>query len=257
MASQQSVKVLLDGQGADEVLAGYNKYYHWYWQELYSSNSKNLLQQEINAARNNGIIESFTWKNKLAASFPSYAAVFLKRNRVKKQLQHPGLSKEFLNSFGESYYTSPHLDQLNGVLYYNTLMNGLEELLRYADRNSMAHSTEVRLPFLHHELVQFIFSLPSNLKIRDGWTKWILRKTMDQRLPAAITWRKEKVGFEPPQQDWMKQDKLQEYTQEAKRALVKQGILKEAVLQKKIQPLDAHAAENFDWRYLAAGSLLR
>ena len=75
-----------------------------------------------------------------------------------------------------------------------------EELLRYADRNSMAHSREVRLPFLQHDLVEFVFSLPSGMKIKDGFTKWILRRSMEQILPGNICWRKDKIGYEPPQQ---------------------------------------------------------
>ena len=82
-------------------------------------------------------------------------------------------------------------------------MHGLEELLRYADRNSMAHGREVRLPFLNHELVEFLFSLPSHFKIREGWTKWTLRKAMEKTLPSAITWRPNKIGLEPPQLSWM------------------------------------------------------
>ncbi len=70
--------------------------------------------------------------------------------------------------------------------------------MRYADRNAMANSVEVRLPFLYHELVEFVFSLPDNFKLRDGWTKFLLRESMKNILPEEICWRKEKVGFEPP-----------------------------------------------------------
>jgi asparagine synthase (glutamine-hydrolysing) len=90
---------------------------------------------------------------------------------------------------------------------------GLEELLRFADRNSMAHGREVRLPFLNHQLVEFIFSLPAQLKMHQGWTKFLLRHSMNHKLPDAITWRKEKVGFETPQKEWMKTPAMQEYIQ--------------------------------------------
>lgn len=255
LARQHQVKVLLDGQGADEVLAGYFKYYHWYWQELFRKN-KSLLQQELAGARQAGVKEHWGWKNKLAATFPSYSAIYLKRQRSRGQRHHPDLTRAFAQEAGESYYTTPHIDQLNGVLYYNTFLNGLEELLRYADRNAMAHGVEVRLPFLNHELVQFIFSLPGNYKIRDGRTKWLLRKSMENKIPASILNRTDKIGFEPPQQQWMQDERLQEYMREAMRRLVKNGVLRESVLDKKIQPLDAHAAENYNWRYLLAGRLL-
>lgn len=255
LAKQHKVKVLLDGQGADEVLAGYFKYYHWYWQELFSSNKK-MLRQELSAARSLGIQEKWGLKNKFAATFPSYSAMHVRRYRIQQQKQHKDFTREFVQTYGFSNYELPHLDSLNGVLYYNTFTNGLEELLRYADRNSMAHGVEVRLPFLQHELVSFIFSLPSHFKIHDGRTKWLLRRSMEGILPVAILQRTDKIGFEPPQQQWLTDKKLQEYMHESIRALVNFGALREKVLDKKIQPHDAHAAENYDWRYLLAGRLL-
>jgi len=130
-------------------------------------------------------------------------------------------------------------------------------LLRYADRNAMAHGVEVRLPFLDHRIAEFLFSLPAHVKIRAGWTKWLLRKSMTDILPDAITWRKDKTGYEPPQRAWMQNAMLQEYMHEARRSLVKMDILREKVLQKKIQPMGAHAAENFDWRYMVAAACLK
>ena len=69
LAAQQQVKVLLDGQGADEILAGYHKYYHWYWQQLFKTD-KNALRHELHQARKIGITEPWDIKNKLAAIFP-------------------------------------------------------------------------------------------------------------------------------------------------------------------------------------------
>jgi asparagine synthase (glutamine-hydrolysing) len=143
------------------------------------------------------------------------------------------------------------------MLYFNTCQSGLEELLRYADRNSMAHGREVRLPFLNHELVEFIFSLPSHFKIHEGWSKWLLRKSMQHDLPADIVWRRDKIGYEPPQRLWMENNDLQEYIHEAKKSLVGKKILKPEVISKKIQPQDAHAAENYDWRYLIAATCMK
>ncbi|WP_205508369.1 asparagine synthase (glutamine-hydrolyzing) [Longitalea arenae] len=255
LARQQQVPVLLDGQGADEILAGYHKYYHWYWQQLFRENRKNL-QHELRYARARGITAPWGVKNKLAAAMPGYAGWFLRRQRARQQQQAPDLDPAFINEYGESYYDIAHFDDLNNILYYNTFVNGLEELLRYADRNAMAFGIEVRLPFLQHELVQHLFSLPASFKIRDGYTKWLLRKGMEEKLPAGLAWRTDKIGFEPPQQQWMHDARLQEYIIEAKRKLFKQGILKEQALHKKIQPLEAHAADNYDWRYLVAGQLL-
>ena len=255
LAGHHGVKVLLDGQGADELLAGYHKYYHWYWQELYR-NDKKAFALELEAARQSGVDDRWSWRNKLAANLPVYAGIFLKKKRTARQRRNKALSNDFIENFGESYYDIPHFDKLSGVLYYNTFMNGMEELLRYADRNSMAHGVEVRLPFLDHELVEFLFSLPSYFKIREGWTKWLLRVSMEGALPRETVWRKDKIGYEAPQQLWMQNPRLQEYIHEAKRSLVKADILRPGALTKKIQPQEIHAAENHDWRYLVTAACL-
>ena len=257
LAKQQGIKVLLDGQGADEILAGYHKYYKWYWQELFRKR-KLLSTGELNAAKELGITEKFGWKNRVAALFPEFATIFLERHYLLNALRHEDLTKDFTQlQSKEAYYITPEIFTLNGVLYFNTCMHGLEELLRYADRNSMAHGREVRLPFLDHELVEFIFSLPANFKIRNGWTKWLLRKNMENSLPAEITWRRDKTGFEPPQEQWIKNDKLQELIIDAKKILIEENILKPEAINKRIEAKAAHEAANFDWRYLTSSFLFK
>ena len=255
LARLHGVKVLLDGQGADETLAGYHKYYHWYWQELYATDRESFKGERL-AAGKLGIQQPWSWQNKLAARFPSAAATYTKSNRQKKQLHIAGIDPAFIESNGISYYQLPAPDRLSNVLHYNTFTNGLEELLQYADRNAMAHGCEVRLPFLQHQLVAFVFSLPARFKIQNGYTKWILRKAMESRLPPAINWRVNKIGFEPPQQQWMQHAGVQDYIINARKKMAAAGILDKSFIDKKIQPQDSHAADNFDWRCLAAGMLL-
>ncbi len=256
LAKQQDVKVLLDGQGADETLAGYHKYYKWYWQELFRKR-KLFKSKELKAAKEIGVIEKFGYKNIIAAYFPAFANITLENQYLLKAIKQEDLTKDFVTRQSkEAYYTTPDHFTLNGVLHFNTCTHGLEELLRYADRNSMAHGREVRLPFLSYELVEFVFSLPGNYKIRKGWTKWLLRETMKNKLPESITWRKDKVGFEPPQKTWMQNKQVREAIQEAKRKLVTKKILKSLVLEKPVQPLHSHDADNYDWRYLAAATCL-
>jgi asparagine synthase (glutamine-hydrolysing) len=255
LAKQEGIKVLLDGQGADETLAGYHKYYKWYWQELFRKR-KLLSSNELNAAKELGIAENFGWKNRIAALFPEFATIFLERQYLLNALRHEDLTKDFTQlQSKEAYYITPEIFSLNGVLYFNTCMHGLEELLRYADRNSMAHSREVRLPFLDHELVEFIFSLPANFKIRDGWTKWLLRRKMENSLPAEITWRRDKTGFEPPQQLWMQNSNVQQLIKVAKQKLIDEKILKPETINKDIESRAAHHSANYDWRYLTASML--
>ena len=256
-AKDRGVKVLLDGQGADEILAGYHKYYKWYWQELFRKR-KLRKSKEIFWAKEIGINEPFDYRNRIAAYFPAFASIVMERQYLLRALKQEDLTREFVQQQSkEAYYTPPEHFDLNGVLYFNTMTHGLEELLRYADRNSMAHGREIRLPFLSHELVEFVFSLPSHFKIRNGWTKWLLRETVKEKLPDSSAWRRDKVGFEPPQKLWLEQPAMQEAIQEAKRKLVNEKVLKKEILNKKVIALAAHDTDNYDWRYLSAAFLFK
>jgi len=256
-AKQNGVTVILDGQGADETIGGYTKYYHWYWQELLAKGLWSRAWNEIDYARKNGQAVDWNWKNYIAAFMPKLAANQLRRISYKNQVSHPELCSDFFSVYYNKTNTfKPTVSKLNDILYFNTMQFGLEELLRYADRNSMAHSAEVRLPFLNHELVQFVFSLPSEFKIKNGFTKYLLRAGMKDLLPASIVWRKDKVGFEPPQRQWMNNKRVQELILESRKKLVKNGILKVGVLRLPVRPLGAHDQDNFDWRYLCAAHCL-
>ena len=256
LARQHNLTVLLDGQGADETLAGYSKYYKWYWQELFQK--RNLIRsKELKAAKKMGVQETFGFKNVIAALFPDIASVILERQYLVNALRHDELTKEFVHlQSKEAYYSTPVNFNLNGVLYFNTCIHGLQELLRYADRNSMAHGREVRLPFLSHELVEFIFSLPPNFKIRNGWTKWILRQNVAQQLPDDIVWRKNKIGFEPPQKKWMQDARVQDMIHEARKKMVTEKILKPEILNRPMKAYSSHEADSYDWRYLASAFYL-
>jgi asparagine synthetase B (glutamine-hydrolysing) len=134
---------------------------------------------------------------------------------IKEQKQFNTLRNPKPTASGSSYFyhfikilrsfrlQKNYMPSLRDVLYKDTFKGGLHTLLRYADRNSMAHSREVRLPFLDHRLVEFVFSLPDEMILKDGWTKLILRESMDQILPSEITWRVDKIGYETPQSDWI------------------------------------------------------
>jgi asparagine synthase (glutamine-hydrolysing) len=256
LARQHGVTVLLDGQGADESLAGYSKYYKWFWQELFQKR-KLLNSKELKAAKEMGMEEKFGFKNIIAALFPDIASVILERQYLVNALRHEDLTKEFVRlQSKEAYYSTPVNFNLNGVLYFNTCIHGLEELLRHADRNSMAHGREVRLPFLNHELVEFIFSLPSCFKIHNGWTKWILRQSMQQQLPNDIVWRTKKIGFEPPQKEWMQDARVLDKIHEARKKLVNEKILRPEILNRPVEAKSSHDPDNYDWRYLASAFYL-
>ncbi|MFN8250421.1 MAG: asparagine synthase (glutamine-hydrolyzing) [Ferruginibacter sp.] len=256
LAAGEGIKVLLDGQGADEILAGYHKYIRWYLQDLLTHSYAAERKKLVAALRQNQLPHSIGFKNYIAALLPMHAAMYLERKEYHMVKHQPDLNPEFLYQHlrgkeWEGIHKAP-VTKLNDILHYNVTELGLEELLRYADRNSMAHGREVRLPFLDHTLVEFVFSLPPTLKINEGYTKWLLRKTMEKKLPQEIVWRKDKVGYEPPQKQWMESPLLQDLIRQAKQKLVDKGLLHSKVLNKKIIPGDAVAANNHDWRYLCA-----
>lgn len=203
----------------------------------------------------------FNWgaKNYLAAYLPTHASIQLEMNEYNKAIRHPDIHPDLIISLRGREWEGIHkpiITKLNDILYFNTCTMGLEELLRFADRNSMAHGVEVRLPFLNHDLVKFIFSLPAHFKIHEGWTKWLLRNSMNKKLPNEIVWRNDKIGYEPPQLQWMQNKTLQDYIFESKRKLVNNRILKATALNKKVLALSAHQKNNFDWRYLCAAQII-
>ena len=259
LARKHNVPVLLDGQGADEIMAGYHKYLHWYLQEVMSRNRFRKLKSERASFSKNKIRVNWGIKNILAAYLPSHAAIALEKNEYERMLKNNDLSKEMLAHVKGREWEGIHkpiITKLNDILYFNTMCNGMEELLRFSDRNAMAHGVEVRLPFLNAELVKFVFSLSSDLKISNGFSKSILRKLMDEKLPPEIVWRTEKVGFEPPQKQWMSDPVMDDLLHESKKKLIHEHILKPSVINKKARPLPAHSRDNFDWRYLCAAWLI-
>jgi asparagine synthase (glutamine-hydrolysing) len=216
-----------------------------------------MSSEEIKQARQLGVTEKFGVKNIIASLFPDFASVVLEKQYLLHALRQEDLTKEFVRwQSKEAYYATPAMFSLNGVLYFNTCVHGLEELLRFADRNSMAHGREVRLPFLNHDLVEFLFSLPPHFKIRQGRTKWLLRKSIDKALPASIAWRQDKIGLEPPQLSWMQLPSMLTMIQEAKSKLVKEKVLKPGVMNKKIRPTNAYEKDNYDWKYLVSAQFL-
>ena len=234
LAKENNVTVLLDGQGADEVLAGYHGYYPEYFKELKITNKK-LYQAEAdayinmhaNSEINVNLLGSKT--NRLKFALGNHLPVIRKLYHKIKYPAVPFLQNEFKDVYSkETFRTQEVFTGLNERLYHSTFKHGLQELLRYADRNSMAHSREVRLPFLNHELVEFLLTLPPQMKINDAWTKWIMRQTFEKELPPEIRWRTDKIGYEPPQENWMNKGVMAERINEGRAKLTGMGLVSNA-----------------------------
>jgi asparagine synthase (glutamine-hydrolysing) len=172
LAKENNIKVLIDGQGADEVFGGYLKYAQWYlMEEIRNKNFESFFMQK-KKLENHFPAFQFGINNYLAAFFPSRAAKALSIRADKKSQVKTYFTNDFLAyNVGANYNDKPVVKSLNDILHFNTMQMGLEELLRFSDRNAMAHGCEVRLPFLNHQLVSYVFGLTSNYKIHDGFTK--------------------------------------------------------------------------------------
>lgn len=199
LAKKSGITVLLDGQGADEYLAGYPTFYLNYAAELRACGKTALskFQHKYQEHFGEPLITGRTFW--IDASYPNLRDLIRKlKNKAKKPAYFRQFSNEFLASVKTDHYKTGFKNTLDEALKEALTKSSLQTLLRYADRNAMANSREVRLPFLSHELVEFVFSLPSSYKIHEVWTKSILRYSLSELLPNEIVWRKEKVGFEPP-----------------------------------------------------------
>lgn len=199
LAKKTGITVLLDGQGADEYLAGYSSFYKNYAAELRASSRASLVKFQYLYQEHFGKpfpVSRLFW---IEASYPHLRDTLRKlKNKIKKPSYFNQFSDSFFNSVKTDGYQTRFKNTLSEALSDSLTNGGLQTLLRYADRNSMANSREVRLPFLSHELVEFVMSLPSSYKIHEIWTKGLMRYALSDLLPAEIVWRKEKVGFEPP-----------------------------------------------------------
>jgi asparagine synthase (glutamine-hydrolysing) len=198
-ASQQKVKVLLDGQGADEILGGYYNFAGIYlltqlrkFQISKYFHEKKCLEENFTPAINTAIGR---------AGFYFLPAFIQKQLRSKERLSFDFISEKYKKEI-----SAVEVPERGGKSFREqsllSIRFGLQDLLRYEDRNSMAFSIESRVPFLDHRLVEFCLSLPDELKIKNGWTKFILRQNAAKKLPEQVAWRKDKMGFLTPQQAW-------------------------------------------------------
>lgn len=197
--ASESVVVTLDGQGADEELAGYHYFYGFYFKELFRSLRFGKLCYEIiaNTIQHRSL---FALKSFLYFLLPDAL-----RTSVKAESQSY-LNPAFKDRLKHSSRVAKTLHGSNSL--NNALMDHfeykLEHLLKWEDRNSMFFSIEARVPFLDYRLVERLMATKSKWKIRHGVTKYILRQSMKGILPEKIRLRKDKMGFVTPQDDWFR-----------------------------------------------------
>jgi len=211
MAARGGYKVILNGQGADEVLAGYWSFFKNYWCLLLKDfhfveawreiGAFSLLHQGAHVS-----ILKKTTRHLIGSQlcrFPLYRKL-AGRKRLEAARRNSWFTSELWRCLDaedadDDGYAEP---SLTVALKQAVEQEPLPLYLRIEDRNSMAHSVEARLPFLDYRLVSFAFSLPDNWRVRGPWNKYVLRQAMAGRIPSSVRNRVDKMGFPAPWRDW-------------------------------------------------------
>jgi len=202
-AKRAGVKVLLDGQGADEILAGYHGYFGPFFADLLLRRRLGELRRELVAYRALHGASVGTAAAALARPFVPERV----RRRVRARVTGGGsLVHSELRGLGPAvdHDGAPYRDRFRRQLHLILTRRGLPELLRYEDRNSMAHSLEARVPFLDYRLVELLFSLEAGELIERGRTKAVLRRALGDLLPPVVRDRVDKLGFVTPEGRWLR-----------------------------------------------------
>jgi asparagine synthase (glutamine-hydrolysing) len=200
-ARERGVTVLLDGQGADEALAGYRPF-EVFLGDLIRSTQLSRLFSELGALRQNvGVSPARLLARSIALQLPAGAKASYRRYQTRRnatviryELARESLPRPVI----------PGRRNLQSHLAELLTEGSLPHLLRFEDRNSMAVGVEARVPFVDYRLVEFSLKYTADARIRDGWTKWVLRQAMDDVIPPEIAWRRDKIGFQTPEESWLR-----------------------------------------------------
>jgi asparagine synthase (glutamine-hydrolysing) len=199
-AKEAGLKVMLDGQGGDETLLGYERYYiSFFWNLFKRGCWRKLIKEYILAVRHSKLSFLGLIAYALYFSILPIRRIILRRRTSFLQKEYSGFSNKTLREI------SRHFFDLNKLQISEIRTQQLPNLLKYEDRNSMACSIEARVPYIELNCIETALSLTPEDKIREGYTKYPLRKIAEKILPYTIAWRKEKIGFEAPTQIWLNQ----------------------------------------------------
>ncbi|MEN3014801.1 MAG: asparagine synthase (glutamine-hydrolyzing) [bacterium] len=207
LAKQNSVKVMLDGQGGDEIFTGYASYLPVFYRELLYSWKFFSLVLELVSIGNLKKILNYSFSTFLQVLIDVYPNLFYSLIRFKRRVKY--INRDFYakNLDRIKLYTDYISSNLNKQLFYMTFVS-LKKLLRYEDRNSMRFGIEARTPFADDiNLINFVFQIPSIYKIHNGYSKYLLRQSMRGLVPKQIIERKDKVGFATPEKSWLLEHK--------------------------------------------------
>lgn len=210
LAASRGTKVVLNGQGADETLAGYPSYFPSYWQSLLGAGQWRRLRAQLAAY---GAHHGIGTSQLLQRVFALWIRIQLNRlgpYRWMAALRHQRVLRGHALFNGELVDSLPRYRQHAGAqgigeaLRRSVTSDPLPLYLRVEDRNSMAHSIEARLPFLDHRLVEAVMGIVGTRKMEGYWNKVLLREAMRGRIPESVRTRPDKMGFETPDAKWIR-----------------------------------------------------
>lgn len=262
LARAKGVVVMLDGQGADEALGGYHGYFGPRLAGLIRQGRWPQAWREAAAVRN---LHGQSWglqTRLLANQFLSGATAERLRRMVGRTVRAPSFLD--LGKLG-AMAASPHensvdlRDPVRSLSRAQLMSLNLPMLLHWEDRDSMAHGVEARLPFLDYRLVEFCLGLPEDFKLRDGWTKRVLREGMRGLLPERVRERRDKLGFATAEEVWMRDVARGSFAKLVDQAIeTADGILTPAARAKAERILSNQEPFSFlVWRMISFGVWLR
>ncbi len=231
--NKAGVKVILGGQGGDEILCGYDKFSIGYFKENIKTKPLSAIQElyHFQRLRSFGIVDALQ------------SVLFYERNKRKRAIDWYDLTEKQ----NEKRFHRGKEGDIFQMSYKLLFELGISALLRYEDRNSMSYSVESRLPFLDYRLVEYCLNMPSELKLKKGVTKSICRTNMKGIVPTSILNRSDKMGFVTPQNEWMNTNKVY-YLKLASDALDKMPFVNREKLE-----LILKSDNNVLWRVINAG----
>jgi len=205
-AAREHVVVLLNGQGADELLAGYSSYIDEYIVDSGVESGPRAMARAFTSEARAGTLGvrnlAFRTATRLAArTMPGLALAVRKRSSARS----------FIRGSVRRALARPSVDQspisvrsLDDALLTSISASPLPLYLRLEDRNSMAHSTEARLPFLDPRVVELALTAPAGMKRRDGYNKYLERRAFEGLLPDVVRLHRPKLGFPVPHGRWLR-----------------------------------------------------